>query len=221
MVTLTPDPKRFESNAEILQSVQDNLSNFIEWLVHQLGTRPDYLKVLEFQQNGLPHYHVVLFGVRIVDNGESETGKPLISEQEVREYWDETRGIGEQVKVQPIHTRSDSWLLHKDKNSRGKTVYQYLSDAMRGLCQLAETDVSELQDMVGSGDVSLWRQVLYWAYEKQYLSYSNSLKESKDDGELTDIKQWDYVGTAEYKQIPTQVRRNAIVVNKSQPTETE
>jgi hypothetical protein len=210
MVTLTPDPKRFEGNAEILETVQDSLSNFVDSFAYRLGTRPDYVRVLEFQKNGLPHYHVVLFGVSTVEDDESETGEPMIAEAEVREYWDDKKGVGEQVWIQPVSRRNNSWLLHDDKDGK-RTLSYYLGEAMRELCRFAESDVSDLQDMVESGDIRLWRQVLYWAYEKQYLSCSNSLKESKSESDSPDIKQWDYVGTARYEQIPIHIRHNAIV----------
>ncbi|MFC7071618.1 hypothetical protein ACFQJ7_17045 [Halovenus rubra] len=212
MVTLTPDPKRFESHTEILEAVQDGVGNFIDCLGYRLGGRPEYIKSLEFQHKGLPHYHIVLFGVDYVKDGESETGNSTISEQEVRDYWNQKKDIGQQVYVQSVTRRDGSWLLHDDSDGK-RTLSYYLSEATRGLYEFVEASESELRDMLESGETRLWRQVLYWASEKQYVSCSNGLKESSDSDKSTDIKQYDTLGAAKFGQIPSHIRDDAIIAN--------
>lgn len=211
MVTLTPDPKRFENHTEIVEAIQENLSRFIEWTVYQLGHRPEYLKILEFQKNGLPHYHIVLFGVQVVEGvQETETGQPTLCKAEVQSYWDERRDVGREVEIQPVVRRNDVWILHEDEHGTVGLDY-YLGEAIRELGELTDTDTDELRDMVAAEDTRLWRQVLYWAYGKQYLSRSNGLKETNDGATSDDIKRWDYIGTAELNQLPSYVTEDAII----------
>jgi hypothetical protein len=210
-LTLTPDPNRFESHAEATQALSDNVANLMQTLRYRLGFSPKNIKVLEFQKNGLPHYHIVLFGVRVVE-GETETGKATISTEEVREYWDTKRDMGSQVDVSPVYCRGDKWILHEDSDCTVSLSY-YLTKEISDLITVAETDPEALFDKVESGDVSLWRQALYWAYDKQYTTCSPSLKESKDKDALVI---WEYVGTAKYEQIPSQIVDNAVLC-RSQP----
>jgi hypothetical protein len=60
--------------------------------------------------------------------------------------------------------------------------------------------------------VSLWRQALYWATERQYYSCSSSLKPDTDDNRLPHITQWESVGVAEYRELPGHIRANATVL---------
>jgi hypothetical protein len=181
-----------------------------------LGFSPANIKVLEFQKNGLPHYHIVLFGVRVVE-GETETGKATLSEGELREYWDTKRDMGSQVDVSPVYCRGDKWILHEDSDCTVSLSY-YLTKEISDLITVAETDPEALFDKVESGDVSLWKQALYWAYDKQYTTCSPSLKDSKDDkgDTLPTVVIWEYVGTAKYEQIPSQIVDNAVLC-RSQP----
>jgi len=215
-LTLTPDPNRFESHAEATQALSDNVANLMQTLRYRLGFSPKNIKVLEFQKNGLPHYHIVLFGVRVVE-GEAETGKATISTEEVREYWDTKRDMGSQVDVSPVYCRGGKWILHEDRDCTVSLSY-YLTKEISDLITVAETDTEALFDKVESGDVSLWRQALYWAYGKQYTTCSPSLKDSKDDkgDTLPTVVIWEYVGTAKYEQIPSQIVDNAVLC-RSQP----
>lgn len=204
VLTLTSDPKEFESLTATLESLSENKGRFMSWLSteYQLGYTPENLTVLEFSESGIPHYHLVLFGVSWA-----------LSQEQLSAKWGEY-GQGDVVWAQQAEARqgSSEWYLHD-----GKTVKEYLGKAIRGLVDVAESDVSELREKVESGDVSLWRQALYWATEKQYYTCSPSLRESKDGDTLPHISQWEFVGTAEYQNIPAHVRDNAIVADKPPP----
>ena len=218
VVSLTVDPNRFESHSEATEAIQSGVSNLVQREAYQLGSRPANVKVFDFQRNGLPHYHVVLFGVGVVD-GETETGEATISTEHVRDYWDETAGIGEQVDVRPAYSREGergSWILHDDDDGRVSLGY-YLGKRIRGLMELATADVSDLFERVESGDLSLWRHALFWAYEKQYCTCSPSLRaDSRDDG-LPAVRRWRYVGTASFEQIPSHVVDGAILCRRRPP----
>jgi hypothetical protein len=211
VLTLTVDPTRFESHTEATEGITDGVANLRNCLQYRTGGF-EAVSVFDFQRNGLPHIHLVLFGVSVVEDGTSDTGEATVSEAEVREYWDENAGIGSQVAVQPAWKRGGDWVLHDD--DKKVSLRYYLGKRIRELIQVAEMDESELWEAVEDGDIELWRHALFWVTQKQYVSCSGSLKESEsDDGdELPYVPEWEYVGTAKYEQIPRHIIENATVV---------
>lgn len=221
VVSLTVDPKRFESHAEATESAGDAVGRFMSWLSYQLGVSPANLKVHDFQRNGLYHAHIVLFGVRPVDDGQSETGEATLSEAEVRDYWDTTAEVGKEVAVQPAVCRGDSWILHRDDAGTVSLSY-YLGKRIRELVKFAEADAEDVRDLAEDDDGSLWRHALFWVYGKRYESGSRSLlpDDVEDDDrleELPHITRWRYVGTASFNQIPQHVVDDAIICRRGRP----
>ena len=217
-VTLTPDPTRFDSHSEVVDEFSDAVSRFLSWLQYQLGVSPENVKAFDFQRNGLPHIHIALFGISPVDNGQSETGEATLSEAEVRDYWDNTAGIGSEVSVQPVTCRNESWLLHDDEDGKRSLSY-YLGKRMRELAAYADADTDEAADMAEGDEGSLWRHALFWVYQKRYSSGSDSLL-SDDESEgmdLPPVSVWQYEGTACFNQIPKQVIDTAIICRRGQP----
>jgi hypothetical protein len=222
-VTLTVDPTRFDSHRKAVDEFSDAVSRFLSWLPHQLGISPAQVSARDFQKNGLPHIHIALFGVRPVDDGQSETGEATLSKAEVRDYWDTTAGISSQVRVQPVTRRNESWLLHRDDDGKVSLSY-YLGKRMRELADYAAADADEAADMAEADDEdSLWRHALFWVYEKRYTSGSDSLLSDADEGDTDDgrglphVSVWQYEGTACFNQIPQQVIDTAIICRRGQP----
>ena len=205
VLTLTTDPKRHDGLSDALESLSDNKARLMSWLStdYQLGHRPANLTALEFTESGLPHLHVVLFGVA---GG--------ISQKQLSEKW---RGYGQASVVdlrqaKTTHTGTQ-WRLHDD-DAGTQTLRQYLGKAIRGLQTVASADAEELRDRIDAGDVSLWKQALYWATERQYVTCSPSLRASNDDGDgdsLPAIKIWEFVGVARAEEIPAHVWESASV----------
>jgi hypothetical protein len=221
VLTLTVDPTRFESHTEATEAITKQVGNLKSCLRTEYRTGGfEALKVLDFQRNGLPHIHLILFGVSVVDDEDNESGEATVSEAEVREYWDENAGMGSQVAVQPAWKgRDGEWLLHNDDTK--VSVRHYLGKRIRELVDVAEMDEAELWAKVESGDIELWRHALFWVTQKQYVSCSSSLKESDNDGggeELPYVPAWEYVGTAKYEQIPRHIREKATVVRATSGT---
>jgi hypothetical protein len=75
---------------------------------------------------------------------------------------------------------------------------------------------AELREAVHDGDLSLWKQALYWVNEERYVTCSPDLKEATTN-DLPPVAQWEYVGTMRFSQIPESVRANAIISNLSRP----
>lgn len=204
VLTLTTDPKRHSGLSDALESLSENKARLMQWLStdYQLGHRPANLTALEFTETGLPHYHVVLFGI---SGG--------ISQGRVSAQW-RKYGQGSVVDLRQARTthNGSQWRLHDD-DAGTVTLEQYLGKAIRGLQAVADADAADLRARLDAGDLSLWKQALYWATERQYVTCSPSLRDTDtadaDDGGLPHITQWQFVGTARYSEIPAHVRQSA------------
>ena len=209
VLTLTTDPKEHDGLHDALQSLSDNKARLMSWLSteYQLGYRPENMSVLEFTQSGIPHYHVVLFGISWA-----------VSQRQLAAKWRDL-GQGSVVDVRGATNTHDAdrWLLHDD--DAGKvTLRQYLGKAIRELVDVANTSPADLRERVESGETGAWRQSLYWATERQYVTCSPSLRASSGSGDdLPHVSSWRFVGVAEYHEIPAHVRRSATFVDRPPP----
>ena len=218
LLSLTVDPQRFESHAEAEQAASEAASDLINREAYQLGFRPEYVRVVDYQESGLIHFHVCLFGVRVV-TGETQAGEATVSEQHVREYWDTQKGIGSQVSVQPIYERGGDWIIHDDDGGR-QTVRLYLGKRIRELDKVVSMSADELRDMAESGNISLWRHTLFWASERRYYTASRSLEGvSESDGGKSRY-QWVFVGVCRFEQIPQNVLDDSVNYGRRPPPET-
>ncbi|WP_058828114.1 hypothetical protein [Haloferax sp. Q22] len=208
VLTVTTDPKEHDSLTDALASLSTNKGRLMSWLSteYQLGYRPENLSVLQFTESGLPHYHIVLFGVSWA-----------VSQEQLAEMW---RSYGQGYVVDARTARNphdgDSWLLHDDEQGRVSLSW-YLGKAIRELVDVAESTPADLRDRIRDGDVSAWRQTLYWATERQYYTCSPSLKRSTADDDLPHVPVWEFVGTAEYADLPAHVRRQATFADRPPP----
>jgi len=214
MVSLTVDSKRFESHAAASEAAIKAASDWINREGYQLGLNPEYVRVVDYQQNGLIHFHICVFGVQVVD-GDTETGVPTLSEQHVREYWDNKKGIGSQVAVQPIHERNGDWILHNDDGGR-QTVRLYLGKRIRELDKIASMTPDELREQAESGNSSLWRHALFWATERRYFTASESLRDTTEAGTSSKYA-WEFVGVCRFEQIPQYVIDDSVNFGRPPP----
>lgn len=214
MVSLTADPKRFESHTEATEQAMDSVSNLIGREAYQQGTRPEYIRVNDYQRNGLIHFHVCMFGVHVAD-GDTETGRPTVSEASIREYWDTQRGIGSQIAVQPIHARNGDWILHNDDGGR-QTVRLYLGKRIRELSKIASMTPDELREKAESGNSSLWRHALFWATQRRYFTASESLRDTAE-ADTSSKYAWEFVGVCRFEQIPQYVIDDSVNFGRPPP----
>lgn len=203
VLTVTVDPKRFDSHSAAVESITENKGRLMDWLAYQVapGTErdmPENMSVLEFQENGLPHYHIVLFGCSW-----------LTSQEQLSAKWSDL-GVGSVVDARVAGSRNGSFIMHNDDGVT-RTLKDYLGKSARELVELAGMSPAELQEQVENGDIHMWRQALYWATGKQYYSCSPDLKKSNDgddvEDEQGDVTIWEFVGVARYEDIPAHVRQ--------------
>lgn len=208
VLTVTTDSNNHDSLTDALEALSTNKGRLMSWLSteYQLGHRPENLTALEFTRSGLPHYHVVLFGVSWV-----------APQAQLAEKW-RSYGQGAVVDVRrsTYNADAEAWLLRNDEAGR-VSLSQYLGKAIRELVDVAESTPADLRDRLEDGDLSAWRQALYWATERQYYTCSPSLRPDDGDEGLPHVTVWEYVGTAEYGDLPGHVRRRARFVTDRPP----
>ncbi len=210
MVTLTVPPFAYDSLLDAAEALSENVSRFNQWLEYQVGYHPAKVTSWEVQDTGQLHAHIVLFGVRAGD-GDTTTGEPVLSGQDVRDYWNNTRDIGRQIAVQTVDKARDGWVLsHGDGDV---SLEYYLGKFARDLVDLADRDAGELE-----GDsVDYWKHAVLWALNKRYVTVSPELRPESDDPDLPPVTTWEFVGTARYRDVPVVVRERTTWVGVPPP----
>ena len=124
-ISLTIDPKRFHSLRHAYRSLMRAWHKLHDKIKHILkehygmDTAP-YIRVIEAQENGLPHIHIAIMGI-----------KWLMPWKELKDLWDKKYNIGIHVDIREIYERIGvmkymrkylTKSLHGDKQStnRGK-----------------------------------------------------------------------------------------------------
>ena len=68
-LTLTTDPNRFGSIMEMAESINIAWDKFRAWVRKRFGRKIEFIRILEFTKSGIPHLHVILFGIEwLADN---------------------------------------------------------------------------------------------------------------------------------------------------------
>ena len=217
VATLTTDPKQHSGLSDALQSLSENKNKLLSWFSteYQLGYRPEYVCVLEFTQSGLPHLHLVLFGISYA-----------VSQEQLAAKWgDYGQGWVVHIKeVENVHD-GDIWRLHDDGDI--VALRDYIGKSIRGLQSVANSSADDLRSRLEQGDLSLWRQALYWATERQYFTCSQSLKPPGDDCDteadetpepIASQVGWEFIGARQYDDIPATVRRKSTFCGRPPPT---
>jgi hypothetical protein len=227
VVTLTTDPKRHDNIADATDGLIENKNRLSSWLAYDLesgpsrpGFRPSNLYVLEFTDSGIPHLHVVYFGVRW-----------LTPQWNLVDYWDE-RGQGRVVDVRRLSKRGEEFVmptdaLPDDPDADGKrTARSYLGKSLRSLSTVASMDPGGVVDAASArrsgdprdADDALWKVALYWALERRFFSGSPELTNDDPDGDdadsLPQVRCYRYVGTAEYSDLPGYVRDRGLFLTR-------
>ena len=220
MATLTTDPSLHDSALEAADALTDTLQDLrrwlsrdvsAEWAPRRVGRSLPYLSALEWTETGLPHLHVVFFGAR-----------SLCSQDALSDYLSDK--TGRVVWMDSLTSRGPGgrwlWSNPRERPSDASAATQpreYLSEALCSQQRLAGMTAGEVSDAVDSGDLSLWKQALYWASGKQLWTASAGLQSPADAESVVDpglpaVPQYEYVGTSYYSDLPGHVKRNAPVL---------
>ena len=225
MATLTTDPDLHDSALEAADALTDTLQDLRRWLARDVSAEwaPDrvgrslpYVSALEWTETGLPHLHIVFFGAR-----------SLCSQGALSDYLSDK--TGRVVWLDSLTSRGPGgrWLWSNprerpDDASAATQPREYLSEALRGQQRLAGMTAGEVSDAVDSGDLSLWRQALYWASGKQLWTASEGLQSTSDAASVVDpglpaVSQYEYVGTAYYADLPGYIKRTGELLGRPPP----
>lgn len=63
-LTLTLDPKTYSNLKEACKLISESWNRLMSYFTKKFGFRPTYIKILEPQDSGNPHLHVVFFGIK-------------------------------------------------------------------------------------------------------------------------------------------------------------
>ena len=222
-VTLTTDPRRHDSIAGATASIFEAKNRLVSYLAVDAdsgpprpGYRPPNLTVLEYTDDGKPHLHVVMFGLRFV------TTKAALSW-----YWDERCDHGEVVWFDGLVNRDGRWRWAGagPDDAGGDAPRAYLSKSLRSLSMVAGMSPDDVDDAAAarrSGDPvdapdDLWKTAIYWALERRLFTGSPSLTHDAPDGDddgrdVPHVARYRFVGVSRYEHLPGYVRDRATVL---------
>jgi hypothetical protein len=225
MATLTTDPSLHDSALEAADALTETLQDLrrwlsrdvsAEWAPRRVGRSLPYVSALEWTETGLPHLHVVFFGARsLCSHGALSS---YLSDKTGRVVWMDSltsRGPGGRwAWSNPCDRPSDA--------SAAETPRTYLSAALRNQQSLAGLGADELAESIDGGDLSLWKQALYWASGKQLWTASAGLQSPADAESVVDpglpaVPQYEYVGTSYYADLPGYIKRNGELLGRPPP----
>lgn len=166
--------------------------------------RPENLKVLEFTDSALPHFHVVLFGV---------LPSQLPDEDEIVDYLWNTREHCKEIDIREAKTNRDNiWVFQNGTCS----LRWYLYKALRGLKRVAHGE-DPSSDTIGEGEFDLWKVALYWLSEKQFVYGSNSLKNNSSAAsrEMYPRPRYENVGViSDLSELPGYIDADEVVMEE-------
>lgn len=230
LCTLTTDPKRFSDLLSMIEAINHNFNSLMSWMDYKPqskpssrpGYRPDYIKALEFTEDGKPHLHILFFDVPT-----REDGMPwLIDKQELSDKWSDL-GQGRIVDFQPLEYRSNlgeqyskdsgfvAWNNYvPDKmlqeftsgQTAGQYLGKYLSAMFGGVIDLATSETFEAAGAY-EDKTATYKLALYWATNRRMWSLSRSIEEAiapEDDCHLSLPVKINHIGTYRYWDLPLQ-----------------
>lgn len=245
MVTLTTDPNQHDSLGEATEELVENSQRLHDWLAtnptsndepERPGHRLDYIAVPEFTGSGIPHLHIVFFGVGWV-----------VPHWRLAKYWSSQRGQGKVVYLQSLWNHRGKWVPHgrvrgdghyEELNAEksqavepcpvGRSVQSYLGKMVATLVAFANRDISQFttEDHDGtrvsgttvtaaesaseaSTSRTWWKLALYWVLDKQFWTASERLRRRDRSPVLPPVPCWRRIGAAELAQLPGYVRTEA------------
>jgi hypothetical protein len=232
-VTLTTDPKKYESLQEMADEIGKNFNRFMSWTTRRLadrcddlgsaghnlrecpdcqeyGDRPDYVKALEWTDKGRAHLHIILFGVDWLADKHAISdwaGKYQGEIVDVRGVKRKPVRDGEGMQV---NGHDLAWISNGDSDDGGKNekahLGKYLAEDMP-----ADESISEIRQRVGDDDDDLWKTALFWATGKQFWSCSEDLETGDGDGnDLDELVRYVFVGAANHDDIPKHVWESSV-----------
>jgi len=208
-LTLTTQPSQFNNLYEAIASMSKNWNRLMSWLStdSRLGYRPEYVKVLEFQDSGNPHFHAILF----LEQPNDGSMPWLVSKSDLDDYWSKWQGgyindmqaLVHETDLHEGYGADEGWvkwdkdgdhggLLDKSRQASDEDGYQtagqylgkYLSATFGAIKQLGDGEnetftVTQEPDEQGrySDKCDPWKIAMYWASRRKIKTISRSLRQ--------------------------------------------
>jgi len=190
-LTLTLDPASYRNLIDASKRISFAFNRFMSFLSYRFGFRPSYISILEPQNSGNPHLHVIIFGISRIEDHFKLT-KVL-----------KKHGFGFiHFEYQIKKTKDGNWVWanrrYKPKRCKTSDVKNYLRK------YLVKTFSFDFDDgdksFSGSFDVSKFKIAFYFASNKRFFTCSRVFlvfkKKFEGSGE------WIFIGVYDWLELP-------------------
>jgi len=189
-MTITVDPKDYNSLYEIAREVPRAFNRLKSWIKKRLRFNPPHIVVYEFQDSGRLHLHVVFFGIGRIGDKFTEITPELVRV-----------GFGRISWVYKIVKTGDSWSWAREK-PRGahSTPRDYLRKYLVKSLDMPDSfDLRELK-------VDDMKISMYWVTGKRFFTSSRvGVK-----GRIVTVRLYEFVGVFCLLDVPEQVLEYAL-----------
>lgn len=193
-LTLTLDPKAYSSIEEAKRRLQESWDKFNRDYLKRKFPQARYVRVLEFQDSGNPHLHVLIAGVdRIGDHYELTNILPRYGFGSIHfEYqvvFKDGKWVWKNPRVKPRYSRGC--------NTLNDYLMKYLSKAVKSFEVVYEAVYeNEVDKLKPKLRVQGYKFALYWVLNVRFFTYSRGIlppeKRSRKYNFVVFIKQFYY-----------------------------
>lgn len=173
LLTLTTDPKRFDSLWVANRSIGEAWNKFMAWLTKRnKRVRPEYIAAYEYTKSGLVHIHAILFMPWVADKDDITKEWERIGHGTVNDV----RGLKRQnIKGKWVW----KWAKKRPYGSSAAHGGDYLKKYLKKAA-LAKFDRYDDQASV---------QAMYWVFNKRFWSCSRRLLPPPEELEKKEVRQ--------------------------------
>jgi len=177
-ITLTLDPSTYDNLYEACVKLSEAFNRFMSFLSRRAGRRLKYIKVLEPQDRGNPHLHVVIFGISRIEDHFKLT--EILRGQGFGMIHFEYKIIKDRGRW--------LWASSRPKDSDNYDVKAYITKYLLKILRGKSND-----------KIATYKIAFYFATNRRFFTYSRSLliKKEKEDRE-----EWVFLGSFYYYNIP-------------------
>jgi len=213
-LTLTMDPKTYRNLYEASKRISKALNRFMSFLAKRLGFRPPYLAVFEPMDSGNPHIHLVVWGVRRIEDHYSLT-RILVRQGFGMIHWE-----------YGIKRNGSSWTWrnrrYKPRGAKGDVIgylKKYLKKVFYGCSKPSEPKLEyseSLHRWIKRPQPSLadFKLAFYFASNKRFFTFSRCFNSPKSRYRSSG---WVFVGSWNWLDVPDWILETANVRLEASP----
>lgn len=199
-ITLTLDPKTYSNLYQASKYISKAFNRFMSFLAKRLGFRPPYIAVFEPMDNGNPHLHVVIFGIKRIESHWRLT------------HLLKSEGFGEVHFEYQIKRNGDSWVW-ANRKSRPRTASMNVKHYLKKY--LVKVFKAYLNGNGEEKTLAMKKLAFYFATNKRFFTCSRALMVKREVGvKVRVLGEWFFIGSWYWLDVPDWVLglSNAIIV---------